>query len=298
MDFTEHIKKIKPNASIGTIKTYNSLLKTIYINCFGNDKTPDLRKFSKTEEIISFLNDKPFNARKTYLSSLLCIEPNEKVYKNLMLKDIKEYNDNVESSVKTEKLKENEINDDELEEITNKLRNNAEFLFKKASHKISDLMEIQNYIIFCLYNGLYIVPRRSLDYVNMKIKGFNSDSDNYIDIKKGRMVFNRFKTDKFKGQQILEIPPALKKILIKWILLIPDDVDYLFFNKKKEPLTAITLNQRFNSIFGAKKSVNSFRHRFLENKYKSVMQENKKLDEDMEAMGSSSNMAMNYIKLN
>jgi integrase len=298
MDFTEHIKKNKPNASTGTIKTYNSLLKTIYINCFGNDKTPDLRKFSKTDEIINFLNDKPFNARKTYLSALLCIEPNEKLYKTLMLKDIKEYNDNVESSVKTEKLKDNEINDDEIEEITNKLKNNAELLFKKVSHKISDLMEIQNYIIFCLYNGLYIVPRRSLDYVNMKISNFNPEIDNYIDIKKGRMVFNRFKTDKFKGQQILEIPQPLKKILIKWILLIPDDIDYLFFNKKKEPLTAVTLNQRLNGIFDAKKSVNSFRHAFLTKKYKSTMEENKKMNEDMENMGSSSNMANNYIKLN
>ena len=159
-------------------------------------------------------------------------------------------------------------------------------------------MEIQNYIIFCLYNGLYIVPRRSLDYVNMKIKGFNPDTDNYIDIKKGRMVFNRFKTDKFKGQQILEIPPALKKILIRWILLIPDDVDYLFFNKKNEKLTSITLNQRLNGIFGAKKSVNSFRHAFLSKKYKETMAENKKMEDDMEAMGSSSNMANNYIKLN
>ena len=88
MDFTEHIKKIKHNASTGTIKTYNSLLKTIYINCFGNDKTPDLRNFSKTEEIINYLNDKPFNARKTYLSALLCMEPNDKLYKNLILKNI------------------------------------------------------------------------------------------------------------------------------------------------------------------------------------------------------------------
>lgn len=298
MDFTEHIKKSKPNASSGTIKTYNSLLKTIYINVFGNDKTPDLRNFSKSEEIINYLNDKPFNARKTYLSALLCIEPDEKLYKTLMLKDIKEYNDNVESGVKSEKLKQNEIDEDEIEEITNKLKNNAEVLFKKSSHKISDLMEIQNYIIFCLYNGLYIVPRRSLDYVNMKISNFSPETDNYMDIKKGRMVFNRFKTDKFKGQQVLEIPPALKKILIKWILLIPDDVDYLFFNKKKEKLTSITLNQRLNGIFGAKKSVNSFRHAYLEKKYKSTMEENKKMETEMDMMGSSSNMAMNYIKLN
>jgi hypothetical protein len=294
MDFKEEIKKSKPNISDGTIKTYNSLLKTIYKNVFDNDKTPDIKKFSDTKNIIIFLDSKPYNVRKTYLSALVSITNNED-YKNMMLDDIKEYNDNVEKSVMTDKLKESEITTDEIESLNSKLKANAELLMKKQNHTINDLMEIQNYIIFSLYHG-HIAPRRSLDYTMMKYKNYD-DKHNFVDLKKSKFIYNRYKTDKFKGVQTVDIPIALKKILTKWINIIPDNVDFLLFNKKLEPLSAITMTQRLNSIFGSKKSVNSFRHYYLSNKYKSLMIENEKMEKDMDLMGSSKKQENVYIKV-
>jgi integrase len=294
MDFKEEIKKTKPHISDGTIKTYNSLLKTIYKNVFDNDDKPDIKKFSDTKNITIFLETKPYNVRKTYLSALVSITNNED-YKNMMLNDIKEYNENIDKSVMTDKLKESEITTDEIESLNSKLKTNAELLMKKQNHSINDLMEIENYIIFCLYHG-YIQPRRSLDFCLMKYKNYTNE-DNYIDLKKSKMTFNRFKTDKFKGQQVIDIPIALKKILTKWINIIPDDVDYLLFNKKKEPLTAITMTQRLNAVFGGKKSVNSLRHYYLTNKYKSLMIENEKMEKDMDLMGSSKKQENVYIKI-
>ena len=40
--------------------------------------------------------------------------------------------------------------------------------------------------------GIYIPPRRSLDYVCFKIKNINRDEDNYLD--KNEFVFNKYKT--------------------------------------------------------------------------------------------------------
>jgi hypothetical protein len=297
MDFKEHIKTNKPNISEGTLKTYNSLLKTIYKNSFGDHKNPDLRNFKKTDEVLKFLNEKPYNARKTYFSALVCIEPDEPIYKKLMMGDIEKYNDNIEENKSNPKLDASTITTNEIEKIAGELKNNFDLLLKKKSLTIKDLMEMQNYIIMCLYHG-FIVPRRSLDYVNMKFSNYDKETDNYIDLKKNIMVFNRFKTDKVKGQQSLDVPLALKKIIQKWISIVGDKTDYLLFNKKYEPLTSITLNQRLNSIFGSKKSVNSLRHYYLTNKYKKLMEENEMMGDDMEKMGSSNKQAKVYVKVN
>lgn len=295
MDFKDEIKNAKPNISAGTIKTYNSLLKTIYKTVFDTDEKVNIKNFDDKKSVMKFLDTKPFNVRKTYLSALVCITGNDD-YKNMMLEDIKTYNDDVDKSYMTDKLKDSEITTDEIEALNSKLKANAEVLMKKQVHSMNDLMEIQNYIIFSLYHG-YIAPRRSLDFTMMKYKDYD-DQHNFVDLKKSKMIFNRYKTDKFKGVQTIDIPIGLKKILTKWINIIPDDIDFILFNKKKEPLTAITMTQRLNAIFGGKKSVNSMRHYYLTNKYKALMIESEKMEKDMNDMGSSKQMANNYIKIN
>jgi hypothetical protein len=94
------------------------------------------------------------------------------------------------------------------------------------------------------------------------------------------------------------LPSSLKKILKKWIEVIPREVDNLFFNSNLEPLSNVSLNQRLNAIFGGKKSVNSLRHFYLTSKYKDLMEQNQEMAEEMNDMGSSSAQANNYIKIN
>ena len=297
MNFTEDIKRCKPNLSLGSTKTYNSLLRTIYKNVYGDSKDPDVKQFEDTEKVLAFVREKPYNVRKTYLAALLCVVPNEKAYKDLMLEDINQYNQVVSTSQLTDKLENSAINTEEIEEIANNLKNMATLLMKKKSQNVSELMQIQNYIILSLYYG-HIVPRRALDYVSMMHKGYDPKTDNYIDLKRNLFVFNKFKTAKFKGTQTLEIPPALKKILVKWISLIPDGVDTLLFNSNLLPLSSITLNQRLNSIFGGNKSVNSLRHYYLTSKYKEVMKAQNEMSREMNDMGSSTAQANVYVKIN
>lgn len=297
MNFTEDIKQCKPKLSAGSTKTYNSLLRTIYKNVYGDTKDPDVKQFADTEKVLAFVREKPYNVRKTYLAALLCVVPDNKEYKDLMLEDINQYNQVVSTSQLTDKLENSAINTEEIEEISTNLKNMATLLMKKKSHNVADLMQIQNYIILSLYYG-HVVPRRALDYVSMMHRNYNTATDNFIDLKRNLFVFNKFKTAKFKGTQTLEIPPALKKILVKWISLIPDGVDTLLFNTNLLPLSSITLNQRLNSIFGGNKSVNSLRHFYLTSKYKEVMRAQNQMSKEMNDMGSSTAQANVYVKIN
>lgn len=301
MDFSDELKKLKPNMSANSIKTYNSLLRSVYKNVFGNINDVQIKNFSDHKQVMEFLDEKSFGTRKTYLAALVCIAPDVAEYKKQMMSDIKEYNDETSKSELTTKLETSAINEEEIDALVDKLKRDAEVLYKKKAPRLADLMDIQNYIIISLYYG-HIVPRRSTDYVDMKYQNYDKEKDNYVDLKKSKLVFNKYKTaqkmgKELKGEQTLDIPPALKKILTKWISLIPSEIDTLFFNSNLEPLSNVTLNQRLNSLFGGKKGVNSLRHFYLTSKYKQLMLANEDMAEDMEAMGSSKAQASVYVKI-
>jgi hypothetical protein len=301
MDFSDELKKRKPDMSVNSIKTYNSLLRSVYKNVFGNINDVQIKNFSDHKQIMEFLDEKTFGTRKTYLAALVCIAPDVTEYKKQMMSDIKEYNEETSKSELTTKLENSSINEEEIDALVDKLKRDAEVLYKKKAPRLADLMDIQNYIIISLYYG-HIVPRRSTDYVDMKYQNYSKENDNYIDLKKSKLVFNKFKTaqkmgKELKGEQTLDIPPSLKKILTKWITLIPKEIDTLLFNSNLEPLSNVTLNQRLNALFGGKKGVNSLRHYYLTSKYKQLMIQNEDMAEDMDAMGSSKAQASVYVKI-
>lgn len=296
MDFSAELKAKRANLSEGSLKTYNSLLKSIYKSCFGNDKTPDIKNFKNTDKILQFLKPKTLSSRKTYLASLVCIAPDVKEYKDMMNEDMINYKHEIDKQQLNDKQAKANITSEEIREIYEDLKKTADHLYKKSKLTNSDLQYIQDYIIVSLLGGVHIVPRRSLDYVEMKIRNIDKDSDNYID--KKQFVFHKFKTAKFhEGGQTLEIPLALRKILNKWIAVVPADVDYLLFNGSLEKLSNVTLNQRLNRIFKGPISINQMRHTYLTEKYGAMMQKQKEMAETMEDMGSSDKQAKVYVKL-
>lgn len=301
MNFTDEIKKCKPKISEGSLKTYNSLLRSIHKAVFGVDDV-NVKNFAKEKPVMEFLDKKPYSTRKTYLAALICVAPTVAKYKEVMMGDIKEYNDETKKSELTDKLENSAISQDEIDKIVADLKQNAKGLYKKKHLRVPDLMELQNYVLISLYYG-HIVPRRAMDYVNMLYQNYSKEKDNYLDFDNDKLVFNQYKTaqkmgEVLKGRQELEMPSSLKKILKKWIEVIPREVDNLFFNSNLEPLSNVSLNQRLNAIFGGKKSVNSLRHFYLTTKYKDLMEQNQEMAEEMNDMGSSSAQANNYIKIN
>jgi integrase len=284
------IVKNKPNISESSVKTYLCILKNIYINIFKDDKF-DLDNFDKTDKILHSLKDLEPNKRKTILAALVVITDNKK-YREQMLCDIEKYKSDESKQLKSEKQSDSWVDTSEINDIFEAMYKNVKILYKKKSLSMSDLQEIQNYIILCVLSGRFIPPRRSKDYVDFKILNIDQDKDNYIS--KKSMVFNSYKTSKTYQRQEIPIPPELMKILNKWIKVNP--TEYLLFDTNGKKLTNVKITQRLNKIFGKKASVNQMRHTYLSDKYQDTIKLNKEMADDMKAMGSSRSQEAIYIK--
>ena len=293
----EQLKKAiidaRPHLSKQSISTYTSILKNLYEKVF-NTTDLDLKKFDEVDKILKHLKNLEPNKRKTILSSLVILT-NKKEYRDQMLLDINAYNEAQHTQEKTEKQNESWVEGSEIKKLISMFEKEVKLIYKKEAPTMHDLQEIQNYIILCLYSGLYIPPRRSKDYVEFKIKNINKNIDNYMSNKK--FIFNTYKTAKTYGQQELDVPEALLKIIRKYIKINP--TDYLLFDSNKNKLSNVKLTQRLNKLFGDKKvSVNQLRHTYLSDKYQDTIKANQDMSEDLQRMGSSSIQEKVYIKKN
>jgi integrase len=277
MNYELILKEKKPTLSDNSIKTYSSILRALNVN---NDVNENTKKY------IDELKDKNISTRKTALSALYILS-NNKAYKDEMLKVINIYNDEIDKQSKTDKQKENWVNQDVITELYNKMKSSINEMYK-----IKDYQKIQDYIIICLMSGIFINPRRLKDYCDFKIKNINKSNDNYLLRKK--LYFNSYKGSDKKGLQVVPISNELNDILKKWIKVNP--TDYLLYNEKGGKLSNVVLNQRLNRIFEKKVSVNILRHSFLTDKHKSTLENNNILSDDMKMMGSSILQAKLYIK--
>ena len=289
----ELIKEKRPTLSDSSINTYDSILRNLYKRVFPDDEEITVKKFDDADKFLNHLKEMPSTKRKTVLSALFVISENKK-YRELMMNDISVYQTEIQKQEKTESQKENWANPEEIKQIWIELRDNADLLYKKKTKSSKDLQEIQRFVLLSVLGGVFIAPRRSLDFCNFKIRDIDSEQDNYM-LNKKSFVFNSYKTAKTYGKQAVAIPLPLQKIVTKWMTVNPSD--YLLTDTKGQQLTNVKLNQRINQIFDGKKiSVNALRHSYLTEKYGDTIKENEELSKDMNAMGSSKNVAVNYIK--
>ena len=292
MDLTEVLKKKRPNLSDGSLKTYKSILTNIYRKVYPDDDEIKLDKFDNVDAFMGHLKDIAFSKRKTTLAALVVITGN-KDYNKQMMSDIGEYNDAQLLQKKDGKFEDNMISTSEVEGILKKLETDAKLVYKKAKLEMGDYQKIQNYILLCLTGGIYQPPRRSLDW-KMKVKNYDVENDNYIDLKKKVFVFNNFKTAKFHGAQTEPIAKPLLTILKKWVSILPEDMEYLLFDNKGSPLTPSQITHRLNIIFDKKISTSMLRHIFLTSKFANVNL--KDLTDTASAMGNTPLQALKYVK--
>ena len=288
-EITKLINDKRPTLSASSVKTYVSILSNLYKKVFGDEYQS--KNFDDSEKILKHLSDMPVNKRKTILSALVVIT-SCKAYRDQMLKDIENFNEDIGKQEKTESQEESWVSNNNVQDLHNSLMSQSMALYRKTSHSMTDLQEIQNFIILCLLGGIYIPPRRSKDYVDFKIGNIDHEKDNYIEKKK--FIFNSYKTAKTYGRASIECPPELMKIIKKWIKINP--TEYLLFDSQGNKLSNVKLNQRINKIFGKKVSVNQLRHTYLTSKYSDLIEKENALDADMKQMGSSRGQFKTYVK--
>lgn len=290
MDLTAELKKLRPTLSEGSLKTYTSILKSLHSKIFGG--SIEKKDYDESKKILEFLKDLPSNKRKTILSALVVISNNND-YRKEMIEDIKEYTADAKKMEKSAVQEANWVTQDEIKNIYNEHRQDAMSCYKKSKLNMTDLQTIQQYIILCLLSGIFIAPRRSLDYTEFKISNIDKDTDNYLD--KNELVFNKYKTAKFYNEQRVSCPKELLSILKKWIKT--NNNEYLLFDSNGEKLTSVKLNQRLEKVFGKKCSVNLLRHSFLTDRFGDEIERSKKMSAVAEDMGTSSSQVIGtYIK--
>jgi integrase len=215
-------------------------------------------------------------------------------YRDAMMTDVHTFQEDMKKQQASPAQRESAISPEQIKDIFDRLVAETNILYTKKQRTVSDLLAISDMVMLALLSGIYIPPRRALDFTAFKINDINADTDNYIN--KNELVFNTYKTSKTYGRQEVTIPPALKSILTKYIKINP--TSFLFFDSKFKPLTSVTMNQRLNRVFGGRKiAINSLRHSYLTSKYTNLSVEQKRMSADMQQMGSSPAMLDTYVKL-
>jgi mRNA-degrading endonuclease HigB of HigAB toxin-antitoxin module len=244
----------------------------------------------KEKEIIEFLKDKTLQSKKTILSALFVLTK-KKAYQELMIKIMKEVNENAKKQQKNEKQTENWLTPEEIKKIYEPLEIKSKLMLNNKT--ILNESTIMDYMLVSLLGGVIpnLPPRRSQDYTEMKIKDYDTKKDNYY--KAGKFYFNIFKTAKTYGLQTLDVPAEFNTILKKWIKI--SNNPYLLYSSNGNKLTSPQITKMLNKVFDKRVSTSLLRHIFLTNKYKN-MPALTDIQDLATKMAQSPQQAMEYIK--
>ena len=287
-NITAAVEKQRPHLNPSSVKTYTSILFNLRKKLEPDND--DIKFFDNDEKIIDSLKEKTPQTRKTVLAALFILT-NNKAYNELMLSDCKHTNDLYKTQKKSKKEEDGWVSVDEIKQIYDELFEKVNAMFSKKL--LADYQIINNFILLgCLGGVSGLPPRRSKDYTEMKIKNFDTKTDNYF--KAGKFYFNVYKTAKDYGEVCIDVKtkaPEFYKVLNKWVKYNP--TDYLLFSSNQQKLTSPQITRMLNKIFGKNTSTDLLRHIFLTEKYGKLQEE---MEEDSKAMSHSSAMQALYIK--
>ena len=295
MDLKKLLREKRPNVSDATIRTYASLLKNMFYKAHAKETEFDPAWFKHSEQVLDTLKDKTPQTRKTNLASIVVLLDGKDCedYVTIMNKDADTTKEQYMKQEKTEKQKVNWLDYPQVVELwTARFEKMKPILNSKTALDAHQSKQIVQFMILTLTSGIYFPPRRS-EWISMKVRNFDKDKDNYIDLKKSQFVFNQYKTAKTMKQEVVAYPKDFKLILNKYLKHINND--YLIFNTQGNQLTNVQLTQQLNTIFGKNISTSMLRHIYLSHKFES-MPSLKELTDTANSLGHSVETMMEYIK--
>ena len=144
---------------------------------------------------------------------------------------------------------------------------------EKVRLAVSDVWTFQHYLICALY---CLTPPVRLDYAGMKVvsgaeyasagRPPEDTSCNYLVLSdKPYFIFNKYKTEKRYGPQVVPLPPALCDVIYEWRKMVDDT--YLLINQNGEPMPEWQLGQTITEVFkkhsGKAVGANVLRHSYI-----------------------------------
>jgi len=165
-----------------------------------------------------------------------------------------------------------------------------------------------NDLLKLLVTSLYVLqpPRRNGDYLEMMIVPSHTEdmpsTVNYLDVKKGEFIFNKYKTSKVYGEYKKPIEPELRAVVSQYLKHHPNlwegrkqkktAVPFLVY-RDGEPLHQLnSITRLINSVFGKGVGSSALRHIYITEKYGKVEQEK---EQDAMDMGHSVSQQKDYI---
>lgn len=195
-----------------------------------------------------------------------------------------------------ERQKENWISLDELKEKLNILKDDINGFKNNKTINENSYNKLLKYVI----GNLYILnsPRRNADYQYMKILTNDDDKDdkqfNFLDLRKGAFIFNKYKTYKTYGQQIIKINPELLDIIKLYLKFRPGvKDDYFLVDFSGKPLLLINSITRILGTINKGLGSSLLRHIVVSEKFGDLEKEQEKTAQEM---GHSKRTQQEYIK--
>lgn len=292
---SETIKETSPELKPQSIKQFVSCISSVYKSGGGDTDDFQINWFnnhSRVDDVIENKTKSLHSRRNCYVAiARLFKPPNNKYYLDKVNDLNKIIMANTAKNTKTELQQQHWKSFDEVREVVDNYRRLTKpFLMSKTKLDWNMLGQLSDFIMLCVVSGYYVAPRRSADYVNMRIRGdIDKQKDNFIEGNK--FVFNNYKTSGSYGRQEVEIPKPLKLILDKYIKKNP--TDYLLVSARGQPISQVNMTQKLNKIFGDKISTSMLRHIYLTHMYQGV--DIGKMRDIAQDMGHSVSTALNYV---
>jgi hypothetical protein len=273
----------------------------------GGKEFKNLSFLRNTEEIEKKLSEYADSTRKTFLASIVSVlslykdKPTYKkvhqYYHDKMMEASAELNKKDTNGEKSEKQRDNWMDWDTVLKVKTDLYTTVKSFIAQKSLTAQQYNELLSLMILSLYTD--IPPRRNQDYTDMFVVGKWNDkmdsSKNYLDLLGNQFVFNKYKTAKKYGTQIVDYSQAdmLKDILTMYLKHHPlhkgkvtKTSEFRFLTYQDgSPLSAVnSITRILNKSFGKKVGSSMLRHFYLSSKYADIKEEQQR---DSKAMGHS-----------
>ena len=316
-DFVSNLHKELIEKKDVVASTADSYIRTLIVL---NDKVPfkNLSFLKKKDVVMAKLAEYAPSTQKSVLAMIVSVlslfqsKPTYKstftFYHNKMVDAMREARES-ETSEKTDKQKTNWIDWKDIKKMSDDAYAKVKELSTKKVLTSKEAEHLLNTMVLSLYTC--VPPRRNQDYLDMLVvKKWDEKMDkshNYLDLAGSQFVFNKYKTAKKYGTQIVKIPNDEENPLMDTLAAYLKHNPFYKAMKGKNPapipflvspdgtpfVAANSITRILNKIFGKKVGSSMLRHVYLSDKYGKQLEEQK---EDSAAMGHDLDMQRSYIR--
>ena len=282
------LKHNRPELSASSVYNYISSLRKLYRDATGKTDY-SIETFNNVPLMTEALSHRPMTSQQTLFSYLYVYTLNPE-YQHAMHKAKNINTATVATQPPTDPDKTTTMK--EVKELFKHLKTDADSIYARGDFTPENILKIQDMLLIALLGNIFIPPRRAMDYTELLIHGYNHEGN----MVNGReMIFNKYKTVKTYGTQVIKIPPKLQKLLDQYATTFKE-ATYLFTTIKGKKLNGKQLWDRLHAIFGKSVSVNALRRAFITDTYSNYDKKTKQLERDMKGMGSSPTVFRYYCR--